>query len=294
MNSTRWTRRHVMGAGVATAVVALMPRAARAATTLRWATVLPTNHPSVAMMERVAKQVREETGGAVEIQTFPGRPARIVARPDRSGVQRRDPDRRRRRGAVRPVRAAVLDPRSALHLARRGADAPRAGLAAGRRDECGAGRQALDARRRLDVLRQAPRHVRDEGDQHRRRHEGLQAAHSGGRHVPRDGRGLGRAADAAQHQRALPRAEPGRGGRPGKSAADHPEQQVLRSAEVPGADRSHHHAAPHRRERGRVAGAEREGAASAQGRDRDARPQSRTTRSWRRRASSSTRSRPAA
>ncbi|MEO8755647.1 MAG: hypothetical protein ABI624_23535, partial [Casimicrobiaceae bacterium] len=70
-NSTRWTRRHVMGAGIATAAVALMPRSARAATTLRWATVLPTNHPGVAMMERVAKQVREQTGGSVEIQTFP-------------------------------------------------------------------------------------------------------------------------------------------------------------------------------------------------------------------------------
>jgi tripartite ATP-independent transporter DctP family solute receptor len=71
-DSMRWTRRNVMGAGLAAAVVAgAMPRWARAATTLRWATVLPTNHPSVAMMERVAKQVREQTGGAVEIQTFP-------------------------------------------------------------------------------------------------------------------------------------------------------------------------------------------------------------------------------
>ena len=42
-----------------------------AATTLRWATVLPANHPGVTMMERVAKQVREDTGGAVEIQVFP-------------------------------------------------------------------------------------------------------------------------------------------------------------------------------------------------------------------------------
>jgi TRAP-type transport system periplasmic protein len=74
-DSKRWTRRHVMGVGVAAAVgtvlAGALPRQARAATTLRWATVLPTNHPSVAMMERVAKQVREQTGGAVEIQTFP-------------------------------------------------------------------------------------------------------------------------------------------------------------------------------------------------------------------------------
>jgi hypothetical protein len=50
-------------------------------------------------------------------------------------------------------------------------------------------------------------------------------------------RGVGRAADAAQHQRALPRAEPGRGGRAGESAADDPEREVLRGPEVPRADR---------------------------------------------------------
>jgi TRAP-type C4-dicarboxylate transport system substrate-binding protein len=85
--------------------------------TLRWATVLPTNHPSVAMMSEVAKEVREKTGGAVEIQTFPAGQlgsSRDVIESTSSG---RDPDRRRRRGAVRPVRAAVLDPRGALHLA---------------------------------------------------------------------------------------------------------------------------------------------------------------------------------
>jgi tripartite ATP-independent transporter DctP family solute receptor len=70
-NSKRWTRRNVLGAALATAVAGALPRQARAATTLRWATVLPTNHPSVTMMERVARQVREQTGGAVEIQTFP-------------------------------------------------------------------------------------------------------------------------------------------------------------------------------------------------------------------------------
>jgi TRAP-type transport system periplasmic protein len=70
-NSKNWTRREVMGAALTTVAAAALPRAARAATTLRWATVLPTNHPSVTMMERVAKQVREQTGGSVEIQTFP-------------------------------------------------------------------------------------------------------------------------------------------------------------------------------------------------------------------------------
>jgi tripartite ATP-independent transporter DctP family solute receptor len=69
--SMRWTRRRWIAAGLASLALGTLPGRARAATTLRWATVLPTNHPSVAMMERVAKQVREETGGTVEIQTFP-------------------------------------------------------------------------------------------------------------------------------------------------------------------------------------------------------------------------------
>src|SRR5207244_6975747 len=70
-NSKRWTRREWMGAGLAGMAIGALPTRARAATTLRWATVLPTNHPSVTMMDRVAKQVRDDTGGAVEIQTFP-------------------------------------------------------------------------------------------------------------------------------------------------------------------------------------------------------------------------------
>jgi TRAP-type transport system periplasmic protein len=69
-DAMRWTRRRVLGAALAGASVATLPREAMAATTLRWASVLPTNHPQVAMMERVAKQVREETGGAVDIQIF--------------------------------------------------------------------------------------------------------------------------------------------------------------------------------------------------------------------------------
>jgi tripartite ATP-independent transporter DctP family solute receptor len=66
-----WTRREWIGAGIAGVAAGALPGRARAATTLRWATVLATNHPSVQMMDRVAKQVRDETGGAVEIQTFP-------------------------------------------------------------------------------------------------------------------------------------------------------------------------------------------------------------------------------
>jgi tripartite ATP-independent transporter DctP family solute receptor len=69
-NEMRWTRRRVIGGTLAAAAVAALPRAASAATALRWATVLPANHPQVAMMERVAKDVKEQTGGAIEIQVF--------------------------------------------------------------------------------------------------------------------------------------------------------------------------------------------------------------------------------
>lgn len=71
-HSRKWTRRDVLATTFAAAAAAALPTRARAATTLRWATVLPTNHPMVAMMDRVAKEVREKSGGAVEIQTFPG------------------------------------------------------------------------------------------------------------------------------------------------------------------------------------------------------------------------------
>jgi tripartite ATP-independent transporter DctP family solute receptor len=70
-HSKLWTRRDVLGAAVVGAAFGAIPGRARAATTLRWATVLATNHPGVTMMERVAKEVREQTGGSVDIQTFP-------------------------------------------------------------------------------------------------------------------------------------------------------------------------------------------------------------------------------
>ena len=71
-DSMHWTRRRWIGAGLAGLAAGALPRRAGAATTLRWASVLPVNHPMIAMMERVARQVREDTGGALEIQIFPG------------------------------------------------------------------------------------------------------------------------------------------------------------------------------------------------------------------------------
>lgn len=66
------TRRAVViGAAAGAAMLGARPRPARAATVLRWATVLTASHPSVVMMQKVAAEIREQTGGAVEIQTFP-------------------------------------------------------------------------------------------------------------------------------------------------------------------------------------------------------------------------------
>jgi tripartite ATP-independent transporter DctP family solute receptor len=71
MTNRSFTRRHVL-AGTAALSLAGVTRPARAATVIRWATVLATTHPFAVMMERVAKQVKDETGGSVEIQLFPG------------------------------------------------------------------------------------------------------------------------------------------------------------------------------------------------------------------------------
>jgi tripartite ATP-independent transporter DctP family solute receptor len=65
------SRRTFVGAVVASGAFAL-PRRASAAVTLRWASVMAPTHPQAIMMERIAKQVNEQSGGALEIQTFPG------------------------------------------------------------------------------------------------------------------------------------------------------------------------------------------------------------------------------
>ena len=62
----RITRRGAMAAALA-----LSAGTARAATILRWSTVLPPQHPETAMMERVASAMKQASAGAVEIQVFP-------------------------------------------------------------------------------------------------------------------------------------------------------------------------------------------------------------------------------
>lgn len=66
--SLRLTRRTAL-AGVSLFAIA---GRARAATILRWANVLPLSHPTVLMMNKVAAEIADKSGGAMEIQTFPG------------------------------------------------------------------------------------------------------------------------------------------------------------------------------------------------------------------------------
>jgi tripartite ATP-independent transporter DctP family solute receptor len=65
-------RRRFLAASIAGAAALGWPRRSAAATVLRWGSVLAPTHPGAVMMERVAKEVKEATQGAVEIQTFPG------------------------------------------------------------------------------------------------------------------------------------------------------------------------------------------------------------------------------
>ncbi len=65
------SRRGFLASSAALATIG-MPRGAGAATTMRWGSVLAPTHPGAIMMDRVAKDVKEKTGGAVEIQTFAG------------------------------------------------------------------------------------------------------------------------------------------------------------------------------------------------------------------------------
>jgi TRAP-type transport system periplasmic protein len=66
------TRRTVLSGAAAIGGAAFLPRPARAATTLRWAENQAPSHPAAQMIERAAKEVKEKTGGRVEIQGFPG------------------------------------------------------------------------------------------------------------------------------------------------------------------------------------------------------------------------------
>jgi tripartite ATP-independent transporter DctP family solute receptor len=63
----RLTRR----AALAGASVFAIAGRARAATVIRWTTVVAATHPEVAMMNKVAADMKEQTEGAIEIQVYP-------------------------------------------------------------------------------------------------------------------------------------------------------------------------------------------------------------------------------
>lgn len=69
---TKLTKRDFLQGSAALGTAVFMPAIARAqATVLRWGEMLPTTHPQVQMVERIARQVKEKTSGRVDIQAFP-------------------------------------------------------------------------------------------------------------------------------------------------------------------------------------------------------------------------------
>ncbi|MDP3321259.1 MAG: TRAP transporter substrate-binding protein DctP, partial [Bosea sp. (in: a-proteobacteria)] len=66
---TTLTKRDFLAGSAALAGAAIaMPSVLRAqATVLRWGEMLPTTHPQVQMVERIAKQVKEKSSGRIDI-----------------------------------------------------------------------------------------------------------------------------------------------------------------------------------------------------------------------------------
>jgi len=66
------TRRGFLATAGAAGALLAAPAVLRAqATVVRWGEMLPAVHPQVRMIERIAAEVKEKTGGRVEIQGFP-------------------------------------------------------------------------------------------------------------------------------------------------------------------------------------------------------------------------------
>ncbi len=64
-------RRFVTGAAAMGVGLAAAPLLRAQTTTIRWGESLAGSHPQVQMAERVAKDVKEKTGGRIDIQVFP-------------------------------------------------------------------------------------------------------------------------------------------------------------------------------------------------------------------------------
>ena len=65
-------RREAMAGAVAAGGLLAMPAVLRAqAAVIRWGEMLPASHPQAQMIDRIAAEVKEKSGGRVEIQSFP-------------------------------------------------------------------------------------------------------------------------------------------------------------------------------------------------------------------------------
>jgi len=71
--NARMNKRHFLAGSAALAAGVAAPTLLRAQTTvLRWGESLAASHPQVQMAERVAREVKDKTGGRIDIQIFAG------------------------------------------------------------------------------------------------------------------------------------------------------------------------------------------------------------------------------
>lgn len=69
---TKLTKRAFLAGSAAAGTMIAVPTVLRAqATVMRWGEMLPTTHPQVQMVDRIAKEVKEKTSGRIDIQSFP-------------------------------------------------------------------------------------------------------------------------------------------------------------------------------------------------------------------------------
>ena len=221
------------------------------------ATWCPRRHPSVQMVDRIAAEVKAKSGGRIAVQSFPGGQlgsSRDMIEAVANGTQQIVTRRRRQ---FRRLGAGHLGGRKPLHLARRRPPGQGDGRP-GRRASSTTSSSAKRGMRILGTTYYGTRHVTTSTKAVKTPADlvGFKLRVPRERRVQGDGRGLGRQAHADELRRALSRAEAGHRRRPGESAADDQVRQVRRGAEVPGADRAHHHAAPRGRERSVLEGPE--------------------------------------
>jgi TRAP-type C4-dicarboxylate transport system substrate-binding protein len=248
------TRRTALAGTAAFGAAAALPRPAQAqVTVLRWAENQASSHPAAQMIERAAKEVKEKSGGRIDLQGFPGGQlggSRDVVEAVSSGAVTMTTEGAALLGQFVPQLSIIEAPyiwKDAAHMQR--------ALASPLLEEMNKLLIERRGMRMIGVTYYGMRHlttgakaVRTVADM-----QGFKLR------VPEVDtfRAMAEAWGARatpQLQRALPRAVPGGGRRPGEPAADNRLGQAQRGPEIPGADRAHHHAASGRGERARLAG----------------------------------------